>query len=164
MSCYASSRSLFVNSTVRNTKILKVNELRYQMFRSRRGEMESAQLQPCEDTLKQHTRRANYQAAIWRRRLVNSPETPNPSQGQPTSEDGSLVINWMTGSPAPQVVLSLLSCKCDRTCRPNDYTCIVNGLKCTAACKLQTCSNIGDDDKPENDQQDSSDSEDELKC
>ena len=126
--------------------------------------MKSAQLPPCEDTLKQHTRRANYQAVIWRRSLVNSAETPNPSQGHgwTTSEDGSLVINWMTGSPAPQVVLSLLSCICARSCRPNDCTCIVNGLKCTAACKLQTCSNMaGDDDEPENDQQDSSDSEDE---
>ena len=96
----------------RSTNILKLNELRYQMFRSRRG-----------DTLnKQHTRRANYQAAIWRRSLVNSPETPNPSQehGWTTSEDGSLMINWMTGSPAPQVVLSLLLCKYARACRPND--------------------------------------------
>ena len=128
----------------RNTKILKVNELN--------------------DTLKQHTRRANYKAAIWRWSIVNSPETPNHSQGhgRTTSEDGSLVVNWMTGSPAPQVVIGLLSCKCARACRPNDCTYIVNGLKCTAACKLQTCSNMaGDDDKPENDQQDSSDSEDE---
>ena len=155
MSCSASSKSLFVNSTVATPKSLIVNELRYQMFRSRRGEMESAQLPPCEDTLKQYTRRANYQAAIWQRSLVNSPETPNPSQGHgwTTSEDGSLVINWMTG---------LLSCKCARACRPNDCTCIVNGLKCTAACKLQTCPNMADDDdEPENDQQDSSDSEDE---
>ena len=49
----------------RNTNILKVNELRYQMFRSRRGEMEFAQLPPCEDALKQHTLRTNYKAAIW---------------------------------------------------------------------------------------------------
>ena len=123
--------------------------------------MESAQLPPCEDTLKQHTCRANYQAAIWRRSLVNSPETPNHSQehGWTTSEDGCLVINWMTGSPAPQVVLSLLSCN---YARPNDCTCIANGLKCTAACKLQTCSSMaGDDDEPDKDQQDSSDGEDE---
>ena len=108
----------------RNTKILKVDELRYQMFRSRRGEMKSAQLPPREDTLKQHTRRANYQVATWRRSLVNSSETPNPSQGHgwTTSEDGSLVINWMAGSPAPQVVLSLLSCKCARACRPISRT------------------------------------------
>ncbi|KAG1714163.1 hypothetical protein GQR58_001793 [Nymphon striatum] len=54
---------------------------------------------------------------------------------------------WMTGSPAPEVVLGLLSCKCFRSCRPSDYTCIVNGLKCTAACKLQTCSNMASDDE-----------------
>ena len=46
----------------------------------------------------QHTRRANYQATIGRRSLVYYPETPNPSQrhGWTTSEDDSLVINWMT--------------------------------------------------------------------
>ena len=161
-----SSKRLFVNSTVATPKYSKVSELRYQMFRSRRGEMESAQLAPCEDTLKQHTRWENYQAAIWRRSLVNSPETSNPSQryGWTTIEDGSLVINWMPGSQAPQVVLSLLSCKCAPACRPNDCTCIVIGLKCTAACKWQICANMaGDDDEPENDQQDSSDSEDEWK-
>ena len=99
-----SSKSLFVNSTVATPKYFKVNELRYQMFRSRRGEMESAQLPPCEDTLKQHTRRANYQAAIWRRSLVNSSETPNPSQryGWTTSEDGSLVINGWQDRKLPK--------------------------------------------------------------
>ncbi len=50
----------------RNTKTSEVNELRYQLFRSRSGEIESGQLPPCEDTRRQHTRRANYQAAIWR--------------------------------------------------------------------------------------------------
>ncbi|KAG1714205.1 hypothetical protein GQR58_001828 [Nymphon striatum] len=66
----------------RNTKIIKVNQLQYQMFHCRRGEIESAQLPPCEDTLTQHTRRANYQAAIWRRSFVNSPDTPDPSKEQ----------------------------------------------------------------------------------
>ena len=77
----------------------------YQMFRSRRGDMKSAQLPPCEDTLKQHTRRANYKAAIWRQSLVNSPEIPNSSQGHgwTTSEDGSLVINLMAGSQLPKL-------------------------------------------------------------
>ena len=79
-----------------------------------------------------------------------------------TSEDGSLVANYITISPAHQVVLGLRSCKCAQACRPNDCTCIIDGLKCTAACKWQTCHNTaGDDDEPENDQQDSSDSEDE---
>ncbi|KAG1714189.1 hypothetical protein GQR58_001816 [Nymphon striatum] len=78
----------------RNTKIIKVNQLQYQMFQCRRGELESAQLPPCEDTLTQHTRRANYQAAIWRRSFVNSPDSPDPSQeqGWTRSADGSLMI------------------------------------------------------------------------
>ena len=42
----------------------KVNELRYRLFRIKRGEIETHQLPPCRDCL-QHALRANYQAAIW---------------------------------------------------------------------------------------------------
>ena len=147
----------------RNTKISKVNELRYQMFRSRSGEIESGQLPPCEDALRQHTLRANYQAAIWRRSLMNSPDIPNPISGHgwASSENNIPVIRWMTGSPAPEVVISLLSCKCSRSCRPSDCTCIINGLKCTEACKLLTCCNmVKDDEEFVQDDNDSSDSDD----
>ncbi len=112
-----------------------VNELRYNMFRNRKGDVESGQLPPCEDTLKQHTRRANYQTAIWRKSLENSPDIPDPTAGHGwiKDENGSLVIEWMTSTPAPEAVIGLLSCKCSRTCKA-DCTCIMNGLRCTAAC------------------------------
>ena len=60
----------------RNTKIVEVNDLRYQMFCAKKGDIESGQLPPCEDTLMQHTLCANYQAAIWRHSLENSPDIP----------------------------------------------------------------------------------------
>ena len=44
-----------------------VNALRYNMFCSKKGEIESHQLPPCRDCLLLHAQRANYQAAIWRR-------------------------------------------------------------------------------------------------
>ncbi|KAG0716217.1 hypothetical protein GWK47_001094 [Chionoecetes opilio] len=53
----------------RNTKIVGANSLRYHMFCAKKGQIESGQLPPCEDSLMQHTLRANYQAAIWRRSL-----------------------------------------------------------------------------------------------
>lgn len=147
----------------RNTKTSEVNELRYQMFRSRSGEIESGQLPPCEDTLRQHTLRSNYQAAIWRRSLINSPDIPLPSAGHgwTATGNGIPVVKWMTGSPAPEIVLSLLSCKCGRSCRPAQCTCIDNGFKCTEACKLMTCSNMAiDEEELRQDEVLSSDSDD----
>ena len=43
-----------------NTVITKVNDLRYQLFCSRRGEIESHQLPPCRDCLVKYAKRANY--------------------------------------------------------------------------------------------------------
>ncbi|KAG0718961.1 hypothetical protein GWK47_051477 [Chionoecetes opilio] len=37
----------------------------------------------------------------------------NPTDcGWMTDEDGKLAVNWMRGSPAPDAVMQLLSCKC----------------------------------------------------
>ena len=91
----------------------EVNKLRYQMFCARRGELESSQLPPCQDCLSMHALRANYQAAIWRQCLQSHPSVPSPkSYGWTTDKDDQLVIEWMRGSPAPDAVLQLLSCKC----------------------------------------------------
>ncbi|KAG1670035.1 hypothetical protein GQR58_017158 [Nymphon striatum] len=103
-----------------NTSISDVNKLRYEMFRSRKGDISSGQLPPCKDALKQQTNRANYQAAIWRRSLQNSPEIPSPTNGHGWNVvEGKLGICWLTGAPAPDVVLELMSCKCPRRCNEN---------------------------------------------
>jgi hypothetical protein len=128
------------------TTIKNVNDLRYQIFRTKNGDVESSQLPPCEDSLKQHALRANYQAAIWRRSLEKDPNIPSPDAGHGwIMEDGQLDIEWMTGPPAPEVVLQLMSCKCKRQCQP-DCPCVVNGFLCSPACKLQPCQNMCDDE------------------
>lgn len=132
-----------------STHTKDVNTLRYQLFCARRGEVESGQLPPCEDTLAMHAARANYQAAIWRRSLQTHPSVPDPKDnGWTTDENGKLAIEWMRGSPAPDTVLELLSCKCTRSCKLPECTCLVNGLKCTHMCKLQLCSNKPHEDEP----------------
>jgi len=62
----------------RNTKAKGVNELRYDMFCAKKGDVSSGQLPPCKDALLQHTKRANYQAAICRRSLQNTLDLPEP--------------------------------------------------------------------------------------
>ena len=55
-----------------------VNELRYQLFRAKKGEVESGQLPPCADCLLMHSLWGNYQAGVWRRALEECPSIPNP--------------------------------------------------------------------------------------
>ena len=85
-----------------------VNALRYRLFCARKGELESHQLPPCQDTLRKHCKRANYQSAIWRRSLQSSPQIPLPIGSGWCLKDGKLTIDWMSEEPAPKAVLELL--------------------------------------------------------
>ena len=104
-----------------------VNELRYQLFCSKRGELESSQLPPYKDCLVMDTRRANYQAAIWNRCLDAQADIPNPIHSGWTLDNyGDLVIEWMNVPAAPEAVLNLLSCNCLRSCKLSGcYTCMI---------------------------------------
>ena len=109
---------LYISSPGTNS----VNELRYRMFCSRRGNIEFDQLLPCADCLSKHACRANYQTAIWRQGLENRPEIPSPLRHGWTQEENRVGAEWMRGSwmsgqPAPTAVLELLSCSCTRSCK-----------------------------------------------
>ena len=67
----------------------------------------------------------------------------------PPIPTGELVIDWMRGPPAPFAVLELMACKCVRTCKLPDCSCLANKLKCTEMCKLQTCSNQKEEEEDE---------------
>ena len=139
--------------------IATVNDLRFQLFRAKKGDVESGQLPPCKDCLLLHTRRANYQSGVWRRALEHHQSLPSPVGHGWCIEDGKLDICWMTGSPAPDVVIEFLSCKCSRVCKLPTCTCLANGLKCTVTCKLQECNNWQEEDSAT--QSESEDSDDE---
>lgn len=64
-----------------------------------------------------------------------------------TDENDKLAVNWMRGSPAPDAVIQLLSCKCVRSCKLPQCTCLSNGLKCTDMCRLKTCQNKACDEE-----------------
>ena len=55
--------------------------------------------------------------------------------------NGQIGIEWLTGAPAPDIVLSLMSCKCVRSCKTGSCRCTDNELSCTPACRLQDCDN-----------------------
>ena len=95
-----------------------VNDLRYELFRAKKGAVASGELPPCSDCLCLHVKRANYQAAIWQHCLEKFPRVPNPADGHGWSVDnGDLTGQWMSGSPAPDMVLNCMSCNCKRDCQ-----------------------------------------------
>ena len=97
---------------------------------------------------------------IWRRALETCPEIPNPQgHGWTIDKDGNLDIVWMNGSSAPDVVLQFLSCDCSRSCKLPGCPCMENKLKCTAACKLHSGSNMTDEDEEIQIQESTSDDE-----
>ena len=111
----------------------KVNKCRYQMFASK--QKQSHCLPPCEDALKQHTMRANYQSAVWRRALVANPYVPSPEGHGWIVEDGNTKVNWMSLPPAPVALLELVMCACNGNCSTGHCSCNRNLLSCTDACQ-----------------------------
>ena len=104
-------------------------------------DVNSNQLPPCDDSLRKHALRANYQAACGR-----------------CTEDGKLVVDWMDG------LLKLLSSQCSRSCKLPSCSCMANGLKLSDLCHLQDCTNGCDDDDVIPDDEDDDDHDDENCC
>jgi len=127
-------------------KITSIDELRYAIFCAKKGNIESQNLPPCQNTLRKHIIRANYQATIWSRAVESDPKIPSPEKhGWLLSKDvdgiTTLDIDWMDCSPAPDSVLEFLSCSCAKQCMASSCICIQNLHKCTDMCRIQICSN-----------------------
>jgi len=116
-----------------------VNDVRYNLFFAKNGEIESYQLPTCKDCLRKHTMRVNYEACIWRRSLQWSPSILDPvgfgwKMGSSAEDESSLTIDGMDGKPAPKAMLELLARRCPRSCRLADCVCMANVLTCTQTC------------------------------
>ena len=99
--------------------IQHVSELRYQLFRAKKGDVESSQLPLCKDCLHMHALRAH-------RNLDKCPDIPFPSMV--VGESSVMMTNsQLTGCSAPQV-LQLLSCKCRCICKAPDWECLMNQM------------------------------------
>ena len=120
----------------------EVNQYRYELFCAKRGEAESHQLPPCEDCFKKQCERANYQTAIWKNCTTNI-DIPIPiGKGwivETESGEHNLEIDWMSGLPAPQTVIALMSCKCKKSCKKETCICLQNGINCSEFCSFATC-------------------------
>ena len=124
------STELFGSKTIKD-----INELHYPIFCAKRGKIESQKFLPCRDSLKNHILDASYQCFIWRKCLEQSPDIPDLEVHGWKYENRLVLCIWMNGLPAPNAVLSLLSCDCKRRCVKGKCACMVNGIKCTDMCR-----------------------------
>ena len=108
-------------------------------FYVQRGEVDSSELSPCEDCLFVHVLLILPGSSLEVLLANEAICAKSKRNWWTTNDNGQLAIEWMRGSPAPDAVLQLLSCKCARSCKLPECTCLVNGFKCTDMCKLQTC-------------------------
>ena len=91
---------------------------------------------------------------IWKNCLEPCPNILEPEGHGWKSENGNLLVDWMSDAPAPDTVLELLSCTCARSCSNDSCICLTNGLKCTDMCRLKNCFNMADDNDVEFDSDD----------
>ena len=91
--------------------------------------------------IKNHILPANYQCFIWRKCLEQSPDIPDLEDHWWKYENGLVSCIWMNGLPAPNAVLSLLSCDWEHRCVEGKCAFMVNGIKCTDMSSLKTCDN-----------------------
>ncbi|PIK38210.1 hypothetical protein BSL78_24949 [Apostichopus japonicus] len=136
-----------------------VNIARYNLFRLARRSEDN--MPPTKDALLQHIKRVNYQAALYKRSLEQTPHVPSPVGNGWITEDGALLINLMDLPPAPDCIMELVNCS--STCKKGHNncsdsktcTCLQNKLPCTDLCKCEgrhcnnTCGTTLSDDELE---------------
>ena len=133
------SAEKFIVSLYKKTRCedTSINCLRYSLFC--KTQKRNTYLPPCQDTLQQHIRRANYQAAIWALCLDGCPDIPPPFQ-HGWNEDYEPVL--MTQAAAPAVLQELTVCNCKSGCL-KVCGCRKVDLACTPACGCSSdCNNV----------------------
>ena len=92
------------------------------------------QLPPTSKSLSHHSKRANYQACVWKRALVPLQNLPSPEGNGWQTEDGKLSPVLMARNPAPTGIIELAKCGCTTSECKKNCSCKKSELPCTEAC------------------------------
>ena len=107
-------------------------------------------LPPNDDSMAQHTKRANYQAGVWRLCLIPMTELPPPQDHGWLLHNNKLPIQWLTKPSAPPELLQLNNCKCEvSNCLGGRCSCNKANMKCTPLCMCKSCENSLDEEEEE---------------
>ena len=117
-----------------------LQELRWELFRLKRRKGE--RLPPTLTSFLPHLWRANYIAIAWRSSREHISELRLPSLHGWESVDGKNVPIRCLKPAAPEAMLALMKCGCERRCREERHcVCLRNALSCTNACACSDCEN-----------------------
>ena len=115
-----------------NSMSNSINGIRYKLFQ--KGKADPRSLPPTEESLRQHIKRAHYQARIWRLATCAQPNIPTPiGNGWILDSNSELQPELSNAEPVPQICLDIVFCKC-QSCSSNRCSCKIKHLRCTAAC------------------------------
>ena len=71
--------------------------------------------------------RANYQCYEWKRALTNENRQDPDGHGW-LMKDGVLAVEWCRQKPAPDAILSFVTCTCKKNkCQTGSYDCFAIG-------------------------------------
>ena len=115
----------------RTSDIMEVNEARKQLFAHKGRTLEN--IPRTQAALKQHIKRACYQANIWNQSLISEPELLNPSDSGWTKDTSGWQPLWTTLPEAAKSCQELIHCGCKKLCTGH-CKCKKAALKCTALC------------------------------
>ena len=91
----------------------RINNARYKKF-SQGKTQNPQQLSPTHDQLQQHGKRCNYQSYVWNQALLADPDIPPPCGHGWLLRDDLLKIQWTKNMPAPESVLEIMLCECQK--------------------------------------------------
>ena len=89
--------------TLYKSKLKKTNQVRNERWN--RPTKDISTLPPSQYSAILHLKRANYQAAIWKRCLEPHPNVPSPHGHGWEVIDGEISILWMTQASAPDIII-----------------------------------------------------------
>ena len=99
---------------------------------------------PCtSDALLLHTKRASYQACIWKSALQSVLSAPPITGFGWNINEGKLEVHWMTLPAAPDCIVENVNCGCKSNsgCSTRRCACKKAELKCTGLCSCLDCPN-----------------------
>ena len=145
---------VFVSEVYGQKKCSSVNEARYNCFRL--GLRSNGGLPLNRDSLLLHTKRANYQTAVYRRSLQQKINTPEPDGHGWLIANSTLTVQWGTLPAAPDFVLNYINCKCKKYGCTSKCSCKSANLVCTDLCQCLSCENKSGTENDESVETDSS--------
>ena len=122
---------MYSSSTVSHSN--DINELRYKLFCQKQHGSES--LPPSRNALEEHTKRANYQALIWKSAHIAKPILPKPENHGWMKLEEKLVLVYSSKPGIPREATEFVTCGCKKSkCSTGSCKCYQNELSCTEGC------------------------------